>query len=72
MKNLKNQAAKAILTAEAKVDYLTFELKSRLGMNRPLQIVTYRSYGTPGRLYVKGRVLVTKGITRSEENDTIW
>ncbi|GAA4445599.1 App1 family protein [Pontibacter saemangeumensis] len=72
MKNLKNQAAKAILKAEAKVDYLTFELKNKLGMNRPLQIVTYRSYGTPGRLYVKGRVLVNKGITRSEENDTLW
>ncbi|WP_161887869.1 App1 family protein [Pontibacter russatus] len=72
MKNLKNKAAKGILKAEDKIDYLTFELKNRLGMNRPLQIVTYRSYGTPTRLYVKGRVLVDKGIRRSEENDTLW
>lgn len=72
MKNLKNQAAKSILKAEEKIDYLAFELKNKLGMNRPLQIVTYRSYGTPTRLYVKGRVLVNKGIKRSEENDTLW
>ena len=72
MKNLKHKATKGILMAEEKIDYLMFELKNRLGMNRPLQIVTYRSYGTPTRLYVKGRVLVNKGITRSEENDTLW
>lgn len=34
--------------------------------------MTYRSYGTPERLYVKGRVLVDKGIAKSEQNDTTW
>ncbi len=72
MKNLKNQLAKGILKAESKIDSLTFALKNRLGANRPIQIVTYRSYGTPDRLYVKGRVLVNKGIKQSEENDTTW
>jgi len=69
---MKDEAAKKITQAEEKIDYLTFKLKNRLGLNRPLQIVTYRSYGTPNRLYVKGRVLVDKGITRSEANDTLW
>jgi phosphatidate phosphatase APP1 len=72
MKNIKKAAAKPILKAEEKIDYLMFELKNKLGLNRPLHIVTYRSYGTPTRLYVKGRVLVNKGITRAEDNDTLW
>jgi len=72
MKNLKQTGAKAILKAEEKIDMLTFKLKRKLNMMQPLQIVPYRSYGTPNRLYVKGRVLVDKGITKSEEQDTLW
>ncbi|PRY11935.1 phosphatidate phosphatase APP1 [Pontibacter ummariensis] len=72
MKNLKKQVTKTILKGEEKLDLLTFQLKNKLKLNRPLQIVTYRSYGTPNRLYVKGRVLVDKGIRHSEENDTTW
>ncbi|MBB6610112.1 DUF2183 domain-containing protein [Pontibacter sp. Tf4] len=72
MKNLKQTGAKAILKAEEKLDMLTFKLKRKLGMMQPLQIVPYRSYGTPNRLYVKGRVLKDKGIRHSEENDTLW
>ncbi|MCJ8166229.1 DUF2183 domain-containing protein [Pontibacter sp. E15-1] len=69
---MKNKVVKGILKAESKIDSLTFALKNKLGMLKPLQIMTYRSYGTPDRLYVKGRVLVNKGITRSEEDDTLW
>ncbi|WP_242919397.1 App1 family protein [Pontibacter liquoris] len=70
--NFKDKAANSILQAEANLDNLTFRLKQKLGLKQPLQIVPYRSYGTENRLYVKGRVLVNKGITRSEENDTLW
>ncbi|WP_242928255.1 App1 family protein [Pontibacter vulgaris] len=72
MKNLKQNAGKAILKAEEKLDQLTFNLKQKLNLNGPLQIVPYRSYGTVNRLYVKGRVLINKGITQSEEQDTLW
>lgn len=72
MKNLKTTAAKAVLKTEEQIDMLTFKLKRKLNMMSPLQIVPYRSYGTPDRLYVKGRVLVNKGIKKSEENDTLW
>jgi phosphatidate phosphatase APP1 len=72
MKKIKNSVTKAILQGEEKLDLLTFQLKNKLKLNRPLQIMTYRSYGTPERLYVKGRVLVDKGIQHSEENDTTW
>ncbi|EJF09889.1 MULTISPECIES: App1 family protein [Pontibacter] len=72
MKKIKNTAAKAVLKVEEKFDTLTFNLRRKLNMFGPLHIMTYRSYGTPNRLYVKGRVLVDKGITVSEENDTLW
>lgn len=72
MKNVKDKLTKTILKAEEKLDFLTFKLKDKLRLNKPLQIMTYRSYGTPERLYVKGRVLVDKGITQSEEQDTTW
>jgi len=72
MKKIKETAAKAILKTEEKIDLLTFQLKRKLNMMHPLQIVPYRSYGTPDRLYVKGRVLVDKGIKHSEEQDTLW
>lgn len=72
MKKIKKEATKAILKTEEQIDLLTFKLKRKLNMMGPLQIVPYRSYGTPDRLYVKGRVLVDKGIKQSEENDTLW
>ncbi|MBF9254776.1 DUF2183 domain-containing protein [Pontibacter sp. 172403-2] len=68
----KENAARAILQAEDTFDSLAFKLKRRLGMLQPLQILPYRSYGTETRLYVKGRVLADKGITQSEQDDTLW
>ena len=68
----KETAARAILKAEDKFDSLAFKLKRRLGMLQPLQLLPYRSYGTETRLYVKGRVLVDKSITRSEQDATLW
>lgn len=58
--------------ADDKLDGLVFDFRNRFGLFAPLQIVTYRSYGTPERLYVKGRVLADKGITGAEENQTVW
>jgi hypothetical protein len=36
-----------------RADDLVMRTRSRLGLLHPLQLVTYRSYGTAGRLYVK-------------------
>jgi len=47
-------------------------VRSRLGLLDPLQIVPYRSYGTPTRLYVKGRLLTDKGITEPDPADSRW
>jgi phosphatidate phosphatase APP1 len=38
----------------------------------PLQLVPYRSYGTPTRLYVKGRLLTDKGIGEPTADDSRW
>ena len=56
---------------EGKFDDLVFDLRSRLNLFQPLQIVTYRSYGTVNRLYIKGRVMGDKGITVSAGNETV-
>ncbi|MGV3685561.1 MAG: App1 family protein [Daejeonella sp.] len=56
---------------EGKFDDLFFKLRKRLKLNDPLQIVTYRSYGTVNRLYIKGRVLEDKGINAATDRDTI-
>lgn len=57
---------------EEKFDNLFFNLRRRLKLSDPLQIVTYRSYGTVNRLYIKGRVLEDKGIDSATDKDTIF
>ena len=56
---------------EERFDDLFFGLRRRLKLNDPLQIVTYRSYGTLNRLYIKGRILEDKNISTATERDTI-
>jgi phosphatidate phosphatase APP1 len=55
-----------------RADDLVMRTRSRLGLLHPLQLVTYRSYGTAGRLYVKGRLLTDKGIGEPGEGDSRW
>jgi phosphatidate phosphatase APP1 len=52
-------------------DDLRFSLTKKLGLNDPVQVVPYRTYGTARRLYVKGRVLEDKGIAAAGDKDTI-
>ncbi|SET40999.1 App1 family protein [Hymenobacter actinosclerus] len=57
--------------AESADESLT-RLRARLGLLHPLQLVPYRSYGTTGRLYVKGRLLTDKGIGEPDPDDSRW
>ena len=68
---LKNKLTRIASGIEDRYDNLIFSLRSRLRLNDPLQILTYRSYGTPSRLYVKGRVVEDKKIVKGSENDSI-
>jgi phosphatidate phosphatase APP1 len=67
-----NKLARIASGIEDKMDNLLMRLKRRLQMTDPLQIITYRSYGTPERLYVKGRVLEDKRIVKGSESDSLW
>ncbi|WP_400190980.1 App1 family protein [Hymenobacter sp. B81] len=51
-------------------DDLLRRARTRLGLLHPVQVVSFRSYGTPERLYVKGRVLTDKGITEPDPTDS--
>jgi phosphatidate phosphatase APP1 len=55
-----------------RADDLILRARTRLGLLQPLQIVTYRSYGTPTRLYVKGRLLTDKGLGEPTTSDSRW
>ncbi|MDB5260742.1 MAG: hypothetical protein JWQ14_23, partial [Adhaeribacter sp.] len=55
---------------EDKADEFILQVRQRLDLFKPIQIVTYRSYGTRNRLYLKGRVLADNGITPSRDTDS--
>jgi phosphatidate phosphatase APP1 len=72
MSGLRKRLKKLAAGIEANFDELAFHLRKRLNADHPIQIVTYRSYGTVNRLYVKGRVLKDKAIRKATDKDTIW
>ena len=69
---LKKQFSKLAANLDSTYDRLSLELRKRFDNNSPLQIVTYRSYGTSDRLYVKGRVLKEKVIVKSTGPESLW
>lgn len=71
MANLKDLFIKSASLIEDKWDDLRFNLNKKLGLNDPVQIVPYRTYGTARRLYIKGRVLEDKRIASAGDKDTI-
>jgi phosphatidate phosphatase APP1 len=71
MANWKDLFRRSVTTVEDKWDELRFSFNKKLGLNDPLQIVPFRTYGTSRRLYVKGRVLEDKKIAASGDKDTV-
>jgi phosphatidate phosphatase APP1 len=72
MAEFNNKLRKWVSHIESRFDDSLLTFRKRLGMTQPLQIVTYRSYGTVNRLYVKGRVLEDKKIKEASEKDSLW
>lgn len=58
--------------AETQFDRLKYKLGQRLGGDNPLIIQMYPGFGTPEKLYLKGRVLEDQHITPANDNDSIW
>ncbi len=56
---------------EARFDLLKFRLKRRTGRLGPIEVLPYRGHGTSRNLFMKGRVLEGKGITRSSGSDSV-
>jgi phosphatidate phosphatase APP1 len=71
MTDLKKNLLQLASSLEDKIDDISFAIRKRLDLFQPLQIVTFRSYGTANRLYIKGRVLADKGLTAPTEKDKI-
>src|SRR5688572_6181216 len=72
MRDLKRRFSKLASQMEDRFDELSFALNKRLHTDKPLQIVTYRSYGTRNHLYVKGRVLKDKFLRKAIGKDNLW
>ncbi len=71
MQHWKERLVNSLVNIEDKWDELSFNLKKSLGLNDPIQIVIYRTYGTANRLYIKGRILEDKKITSAADKDTM-
>lgn len=71
MTNWKQLFRNSLSDIEDQWDELRASFTKRMGLNDPVQIVPFRTYGTANRLYVKGRVLEDKKIAGAAEKDTI-
>jgi phosphatidate phosphatase APP1 len=71
MSKMKKRLLQLAADVEKNFDDLAHEFRTRLNADDPIQIITYRSYGTADRLYIKGRVLKDKGIVKATDKDTI-
>ena len=72
MAPLKKRLTKVAAHIEDSFDALLLAFRKRLHSDDPVKVITYRSYGTVTRLYIKGRVLEDKGIRKSSESDSVW
>jgi phosphatidate phosphatase APP1 len=57
---------------ELLVDRVVWGLRLRFGRLGPLQVVTYRSFGTAASALIRGRVLEASVLERSLPGDTSW
>ena len=54
------------------IDATRFDVKRRYGLLERFEILPYRGHGTDRQLFLRGRVLEEKGISRSMHDDTLW
>lgn len=57
---------------DRKWDTAKLKLSRSVGGAEKLQILSYRGFGRPDRLFLKGRVLVDRGSTTWESDDDFW
>lgn len=47
-------------------------LEERLGLLNPVQLLVFRSFGTPDALHLRGRVIEKKGVEGTTEKTSTW
>lgn len=57
---------------ETQYDSLKNRLRQRFGRRDPMMILPYRGYGTPDRMFLRGRVLKDRHIQPAEADDSSW
>lgn len=72
MSELKKRFIRLAHGVETAFDELTLQLRQRLGKIDPLQIVTYRTYGTKENIFLRGRVLEENPVRKSSASDSIF
>jgi len=72
MANWKQVITHLAADTEKHMDTLRYRMHYALGGLGPVKILTYRGYGTPERLYLRGRVVEDKQIPEAEKNDKFW
>jgi phosphatidate phosphatase APP1 len=58
--------------ADARMAELRGRLYSQLGGIGPVKIIPFRGYGTPERLFLRGRVIEDHTYLAAEKNDRVW
>ncbi len=69
--NLKDIIHKVSHQGEQKWDTLKTKLKTRLGLDKPVMILPYRSFGNTRKAFFWGRVLEDRGLN-VQEDDKFW
>ncbi len=72
MSGWQKKIAPLLRWVEKRYDSFKYRLYYRLWGPGPIQITPYRGYGTRRKLYLKGRVLEERGITRARATDSLW
>jgi phosphatidate phosphatase APP1 len=72
MSNWKQIFTKVASNADDRFDKLKYRLRQRLGGVGPVMILPYRGFGNASEVYLKGRVLIDRGIVAAGDNDTVW
>lgn len=72
MQNWKKKLLDTAIQLDDIVDRQMYRLRQRLGTMDKIQVVPFRTYGTPQHVYVRGRVLEDEKITAATEADHLF
>lgn len=68
---MKNALSRGLAPIEASLDRLKHRLARKWGYDDPICVLPYRGFGTRERLWVRGRVLQSRGIRGAEGESTL-